>query len=203
MVVLGSGRRSYFVEERRSKIPDFMCSQRKPVAFGCEATSAQGSQTNPKPAFTQHLPVVASLDRARRPTLFPAWLTTTSRNRSTADDTTTPRPNLTAPPHDTIADHLGAGVEDLFYHVLGTFFTSPEYRKSQTPGPSRLEWPRIPLPALAGWATREDATEQPRKHQRRGAAKLAGLLNSETPVAGVTEGDLRPELAASGSPRHP
>ena len=62
-----------------------------------------------------------------------------------------------------------------------------------------MAWPRIPLP---GW---------PQSHHATGAAdhlaesvarghKLAGLLDTDTPVPGVTTGELRPEIVAIAVP---
>ena len=57
-----------------------------------------------------------------------------------------------------------------------------------------MEWPRIPLP---GWPDGETpgAADDLRAIAARGR-ELAGLLDPETAVAGVTAGTLRPELAA-------
>ena len=57
-----------------------------------------------------------------------------------------------------------------------------------------MEWPRIPLP---GWP--DGDTGGPADELAASAARgreLAALLDFETPVPGVTEGPLRPEIAA-------
>ena len=61
-----------------------------------------------------------------------------------------------------------------------------------------MEWPRIPLP---GWPDGEasGAAEALARSAARGR-KLAALLDPETPVPGVTEGALRPEIAAIAVP---
>ena len=46
----------------------------------------------------------------------------------------------------TILIGLGAGVEELFHHVLAVLH-DPVYREANA-GALRMEWPRIPLP---GW----------------------------------------------------
>ena len=46
-------------------------------------------------------------------------------------------------------DRLGAGVEDLFHHVLAVLH-DPAYREANA-GALRMEWPRVPLP---GWPNR-------------------------------------------------
>ena len=61
-----------------------------------------------------------------------------------------------------------------------------------------MEWPRIPLP---GWPDGDvpGAAEELLTSAARGR-ELAALLDPETPVAGVTAGALRPELAAIAVP---
>ena len=105
------------------------------------------------------------------------------------------RPNL-SPAAQRYLERLGAGVEDLFHHVLATLH-DPAYRQTNA-GALRMEWPRIPLP---GWpdgdaAGAVEALSASAAHGR----KLAQLLDSDTPVPGVTEGALRPEAAAIAVP---
>ena len=78
-------------------------------------------------------------------------------------------------------------------------------------GALRMEWPRIPVPhwtelsALTGAgeddlaAKAEEAAETLAASAARGR-KMAALLDPETPVAGVTAGQLRPEIAAIAVP---
>ena len=91
---------------------------------------------------------------------------------------------------------LGASVEDLFYHVISTLH-DPEYREANA-GALRMEWPRIPL---RGWpdGKAEGAREALADSAVRGR-ELARLLDPETPVPGVTEGTLRPAIAAIAEP---
>ena len=91
---------------------------------------------------------------------------------------------------------LGANAEDLFYHVLATLH-DPAYRTANA-GALRMEWPRIPL---LGWPDGEadEAATALAASATRGRA-LAPLLDSDTPVRGVTEGTLRPEIAALAVP---
>ena len=93
-------------------------------------------------------------------------------------------------------DRLGLGVEDLFHHALAVLH-DPAYREANA-GALRMEWPRIPLP---GWPDGETpgAADDLRAIAARGR-ELAGLLDLETAVAGVTAGTLRPELAAIAVP---
>ena len=91
---------------------------------------------------------------------------------------------------------VGLGVEDLFHHALAVVH-DPAYREANA-GALRMEWPRIPLP---GWPDGETPGAAPdlRAIAARGR-ELAGLLDLETAVAGVTAGTLRPELAAIAVP---
>ena len=93
-------------------------------------------------------------------------------------------------------DRLGVGVEDLFLHILSVLH-DPAYREANA-GALRMEWPRIPLP---GWP--DGGTDGAADALARSAARgreLAALLDPETPVPGVTEGILRPEIAAIAVP---
>ena len=105
------------------------------------------------------------------------------------------RPNL-SPTAQLYLEHLGAGVEDLFHHVLAILH-DPAYRETNS-GALRMEWPRIPLP---GWPNGDTpgAADQLAISAGRGR-ELAALLDSDTPVPGVTEGMLRPEIAAIAVP---
>ena len=101
------------------------------------------------------------------------------------------RPNLSEPAQQYL-DRLGMGVEDLFHHVVATLH-DPAYRTANA-GALRMEWPRIPLPGWpeGGPAGAADALIASAARGR----ELAALLDSDTAVAGVTTGTLRPELAS-------
>ena len=105
------------------------------------------------------------------------------------------RPNLSLAAQRYL-DRLGANVEDLFHHVL-TVLHDPAYREANA-GALRMEWPRIPLP---GWpdGDMDGAGDELAASAARGR-ELAALLDSDTPVAGVTRGALRPEMAAIAVP---
>ena len=105
------------------------------------------------------------------------------------------RPNL-SPTAQRYLKNLGMGVEDLFHHVLAVLH-DPAYREANA-GALRMEWPRIPLP---GWPAGDSpgAAEELAASAARGR-ELAQLLDSETPVPGVTTGTLRPEIASIGIP---
>ena len=105
------------------------------------------------------------------------------------------RPNLSDAAQRYL-DRLGLGVEDLFHHVLAVLH-DPSYREANA-GALRMEWPRIPLP---GWPDGDvpGAAEELAASAAQGR-ELAALLDSETPVPGVTTGALRPEMAAIAIP---
>ena len=105
------------------------------------------------------------------------------------------RPNLSGAAQRYL-HRLGADVEDLFHHVLATLH-DPAYREANA-GALRMEWPRIPLP---GWPDGEadGAAETLASSAARGR-ELARLLDPEAPVPGVTQGTLRPEIAALAVP---
>ena len=120
---------------------------------------------------------------------FPAWL----RDDVIGDGQR--RPNLSATA-ERYLDRLGLGVEDLFHHILATLHR-PSYREANA-GALRMEWPRIPLP---GWLDGDvrDAAEALSESAVRGR-ELATLLDPDTTVPGVTQGPLRPEIAAIAVP---
>ena len=105
------------------------------------------------------------------------------------------RPNLSSAAQRYL-DRLGLGVEDLFHHVLATLH-DPAYREANA-GALRMEWPRIPLP---GWPNGEaDGAAETLAASAAQGRELARLLDPETPVPGVTQGTLRPEIAAVAVP---
>ena len=93
-------------------------------------------------------------------------------------------------------ENLGLGTEDLFHHALAVLH-DPKYHKVNGDA-LRMDWPRIPLP---GWpdGVAEGAADALAASAARGR-QLAALLDSDTPVVGVTTGSLRPELAAIAVP---
>ena len=135
------------------------------------------------PQVIQHIGCLDLMDRGA--TCVPAWL------REDVDR----RPNLAATARRYL-ERLGLGVEDLFHHVLATLH-DPAYRTANA-GALRMEWPRIPLP---GWPDggEADAADTLARSAARGR-DLAALLDPETPVPGVTQGPLRPEMAAIAVP---
>ena len=105
------------------------------------------------------------------------------------------RPNLSEAAQQYL-DKLDLGVESLFHHVLAVLH-DPSYREANA-GALRMEWPRIPIP---GWPDghEEGAANELAASAARGR-ELAALLDSDTPVPGVTEGTLRPDIASIAVP---
>ena len=123
--------------------------------------------------------------------MFPAWL----RDDGLEGGPDHRRPNLSEAALRYL-DRLGAGVEDLFHHVLAVLH-DPAYREANA-GALRMGWPRIPIP---GWPDGDapGVAEELAASAARGR-ELAALLDSDTPVPGVTTGALRSEIAAIAVP---
>ena len=93
-------------------------------------------------------------------------------------------------------ERLGTNVEDLFHHVLAVLHDCA-YRKANA-GALRMEWPRIPLP---GWPDGEAKGAAAALVQSAARGRdLARLLDTGMPAPGVTQGALRPEIAAIAVP---
>ena len=124
--------------------------------------------------------------------MFPAWLR--DDGIGNVHDTSC-RSNLSGTAQRYL-DRLGLGVEDLFHHVLATLH-DPAYREANA-GALRMEWPRIPLPGWPDGGTDSAAVTLARLAAR--GRELAALLDPDTPVPGVTQAPLRPEIAAIAVP---
>ena len=124
--------------------------------------------------------------------LFPAWLLSDGLD---SDGGGARRPNLSATAQRYL-DRLGLVVEDLFHHALVTLH-DPAYREANA-GALRMDWPRIPLP---GWPDggADGAADEVAWSAARGR-ELAALLDPDTPVPGVTQAPLRPEVAVIAVP---
>ena len=105
------------------------------------------------------------------------------------------RPNLSASAEKYL-ENIGTGVEDLFHHTLAVLH-DPKYHEMNGDA-LRMEWPRIPLPDWPDGVA-DNAADALTESAARGR-KLAALLDSDTAVAGVTTGTLRPELACIAVP---
>ena len=154
----------------------------------------------PQTCVTENLGQLHLIERSAN--LFSAWL----RDGGIGNDQNLPapdpaantdqrHPNLSTPAARYL-DRLGKTVEDLFHHVLATLH-DPAYRAANS-GALQMEWPRIPLP---GWP--EGDADGAATALSRSAARgrdLARLLDPDAPVPGVTQGTLRPEIAAIAVP---
>ena len=148
-------------------------------------------ETEPQTCLTQHL---GSLHMIERTALwFPAWLH--DDGLGTDGNSEQRRPNL-SPAAQRYLKHINASVGDLFHHVLAVLH-DPTYREANA-GALRMGWPRIQLP---GWPDGDasKAAETLARSAARGR-ELAALLDSDTPVPGVTTGTLRPEIATIAVP---
>ncbi|MCB1920636.1 MAG: N-6 DNA methylase, partial [Candidatus Competibacteraceae bacterium] len=93
------------------------------------------------------------------------------------------QPNLSPVATDYLT-RLDADAPALFHHIVAILH-APAYRTDNA-GALKQDWPRIPLPA-----TRERLLASAELGQ-----KIAALLDTETPLPGVTQGKPRLELAA-------
>ena len=124
---------------------------------------------------------------------FPAWL----REEGLGSDEAIlqRRPNLSGAAQRYL-HQIGLGVEDLFHHVLAVLH-DPAYREDNA-GALRMEWPRVPL---LGWPDGEDSgAAEALFNSATYGRRLAALLDPDTPVPGVTQAPLRPEMAAIAVP---
>jgi hypothetical protein len=92
------------------------------------------------------------------------------------------QPNLTQLAADYLA-RLDADAPALFHHIVAILH-APAYRIDNA-GALKQDWPHIPLPA-----TREQLLTSAELGRH-----IAALLDTETPLPGVTQGKPRPELA--------
>ena len=124
---------------------------------------------------------------------FPLWLR--DEGLGIEGDGIQRRPNLSGAAQHYL-ERIGADIEDLFHHVLAVLH-DPAYREANA-GALRMEWPRIPIP---GWPDGDEvgAANDLATSAARGR-ELAALLDSDTPVPGVTSGALRPEIVVISVP---
>ena len=145
----------------------------------------------PQTCFTQHIGSLHLIERGAN--MFPAWLR--EEGLEFNNNGTLHRRNLSADAERYLA-RLGAGIEDLFYHVLAVLH-DPAYRGANA-GALRMEWPRVPIP---GWpAGNEDGVAHQLMASAARGRELASLLDSDAQVHGVTKGELRPEIGTLAVP---
>ena len=143
------------------------------------------------PQIITHIGCLDLMDRGA--TCIPVWLQDDGLGFGAASMRR--RPNL-SPDAERYLDRIGAGVEDLFHHVIAVMHT-PEYREANA-GALRMDWPRVPLP---GWpdGIADGAAIELAVSAERGR-KLAALLDADTPVDGITEGVLRTDVVTIAVP---
>jgi len=211
--------------EAETKLLDEKRADYKPHVFAANQwlTAAQHLRqgaTEPQAVFTRDLGSHHLIERGSH--LFPALLREDTLGADTADAR---RPNL-SPAARVYLDRLNLTVEDLFHHVLAVLH-DPAYREANA-GALRMEWPRIPLPHWAELSasipsgrgasrsarsaggeggSRTAPTSEPAAEAALTLAasaargrELAALLDSDTPVPGVTTGAIRSDLIAIAVP---
>ena len=153
--------------------------------------------SEPQTCLTESMSSLHLIERGTN--MFPLWLSDDGVGHLAGSREK--RPNL-SPATEKYLKAVGATAEDLFHHVLAVLH-DPAYRKANS-GALRMEWPRIPLP---GWPAPESADISPAFDDAealdQSAARgrdIARLLDPETPVPGVTQGALRPEIATIAVP---
>ena len=111
------------------------------------------------------------------------------------DDREERRPNLSGTARSYL-ERINADVMDLVHHVIAVLHDSA-YNRTNADA-LRAEGPRIPLP---GWPDGEvEGAADAFARSATLGRELAALLDSETPVPGVTQAPLRPEIAAIAVP---
>ncbi|MFZ1494034.1 MAG: type ISP restriction/modification enzyme [Candidatus Competibacter denitrificans] len=95
------------------------------------------------------------------------------------------QPNLSKAAADYLV-RLESDAPTLFHHIVAVLH-APAYC-ADSAGALKQDWPRIPLPA-----TRERLLASAEL-----GCQIAALLDTETPLPGITQGKPRPELAAIG-----
>ncbi|MGI5817637.1 MAG: type ISP restriction/modification enzyme [Armatimonadota bacterium] len=120
--------------------------------------------------------------------MFPLYLRNGDENNGGlfGEDEVAVVPNLTDRAKSYLT-RLDAEPATLFFHALGALH-APMYA-DENAGALRQDWPRVPLPDERGLL--EASAELGRE--------VAALLDTESGVAGVTEGDIRPELRPMGT----
>ncbi len=180
--------------EAETKLLDGKRADYKPHVFMgnmwlSAAQHLRKGEAEPQTYLTQYLGSLHMIERTAF--WFPAWLLDDGLGVSGNGR----RPNLSGAAQRYLK-RLDAGVEDLFHYVLAVLH-DPAYSEANA-GALRMEWPRIPLP---GWpdGKAEGAADALAQSAARGH-EFARLLDPEAPVPGVTQGELRQEIAAIAVP---
>ena len=182
--------------EADTKLLDEKRAEYKPHTFEgnlwlSSAQHLRKGEAEPQTFFTQNL---ASYHLIERGALwFPAWLH--DDGLGLGNDGIRRRPNLSSEAH-VFLERIDASVEDLFHHVIAVLH-DPAYRNANA-GALRMGWPRIPLQGWPNGDRHSSATEFATTAAR--GRELTALLDSDTPVPGITTGALRPGMAVIAVP---
>ncbi len=135
------------------------------------------------PIFVRQLNDLNSMDSGARG--FPLYLYDTKKDATLFDGevSASRKANLTEKAR-TYLESIEANESALFYHTLAVLH-SLAYR-SEHAGALKQDWPRVPLPPNREVLMKSAALGQ----------QVAALMDTETPIPGITQGDPRPELAA-------
>ena len=150
-------------------------------------------EKEPQACFTTHISSLHLIERGAN--MFPAYLR--DEGLGIEGDGIQRRPNLSGAAQHYL-ERIGANVEDLFHHVLAVLH-DPAYLEANA-GALRMEWPRIPIPGWPAAAGDEVGAADELAESAESGRKLAALLDSDTPVLGVTTGSLRPEIGVIAVP---
>jgi hypothetical protein len=168
--------------ESETKLLDEKRSEYFPHCFPGNITLV--SQQKPRrdwsePQIIQPIGCLDLMDRGA--SCFPLYLKPAKQTLNLEPDSE-PHPNLSNAAAEYLA-RLDADASTLFHHLVAILH-APAYRADNA-GALKQDWPRIPLPAA-------------REHLLASAElgrQVAALLDTETPLPGVTQGQPRPELA--------
>ena len=188
--------------EQNTELLDRKRSEYRPHVFDgnlwlSAAQHLRKGASEPQTCFTQSMASLHLIERGAN--MFPVWLH--DDGVGTLGGSPDKLPNLSAAAEKYL-EAIGATAKDLFHHVLAVLH-DPAYREANA-GALSMEWPRIPLP---GWPAPDNADVPAASHNRKALTQsaaqgreLARLLDPETPVPGVTQGALRPEIATIAVP---
>lgn len=151
------------------------------VRRSIEGKLALVSQQKPRREWSrpQCIAAIGNLDLMDRgASCFPMWVNDGGANLGSGSSEIA---NLSEAAARHVA-RLGAAAEDLFFHALAILH-SDAYREANA-GALRQDWPRIPLPATLELLRASAALGR----------EVAALLDTDTPVPGVSSGTLAPAL---------
>ena len=179
--------------EKDTKLLDEKRADYRPHVFEgnkCFVTQQKPRRQWSPPQVISRIGCLDLMDRGA--TCVPAWLHEDGLGAATGTEC---RANPSGKAQRYLA-RLGLCVEDLFHHVLAVLH-DPAYREANA-GALRMEWPRIPL---QDWSDgKSDGAAEALARSAAQGRELARLLDPETPVPGVTQGALRPEIATIAVP---